>query len=93
VAATQAAAEPRIEIVAERRRMHDAAFRAHVVSLAMAPGAKVHELARQHHLIPAATTVDSYVNRRGSTRRDSQSLVNGGDSDGGCDYTVGHIGD
>jgi hypothetical protein len=43
------------------------------------------------NVIPTAPIVDSYVNRCGSTRRDSQSLVNEGDSDGGCDYTVGHI--
>jgi transposase len=33
--------------------MHDPVFRAHVVSLTMAPGANVHELARQHHLTPS----------------------------------------
>ena len=53
MAATQATTESRIEIVAERRRMHDPAFRARMVSLAMVPGASVHELARQHGLTPS----------------------------------------
>ena len=39
---------PHIEIVEERRRSHDAAFRARVVSEAMVPGARVEELARQY---------------------------------------------
>ena len=38
----------RIEIVGERRRAHDAAFRAHVLSEAMATGARVQEVARRH---------------------------------------------
>ncbi len=48
LAATDATPLPRIEIVEERRRSHDASFRARVVSEAMAPGARVQELARRH---------------------------------------------
>jgi len=53
VAATDATTETRIEIVAERRRMHDAAFRGRMVELSMAPGARVQELARQHGIVPS----------------------------------------
>lgn len=38
----------RIEIVGERRRAHDVAFRARVVAEAMAPGARVSDVARRH---------------------------------------------
>ncbi len=38
----------RIEIVGERRRAHDAAFRARVVAECMVPGTRVQELARRH---------------------------------------------
>jgi transposase-like protein len=48
VAATGAASMQRIEIVGERRRAHDAAFRARVVSESMVPGTRVQELARRH---------------------------------------------
>ncbi len=48
LAATDVASLPRIEIVEERRRSHDAAFRARVVSEALVPGARVEELARRH---------------------------------------------
>lgn len=48
LAATDAASLPRIEIVEERRRSHDAAFRARVVAEALVPGARVEELARRH---------------------------------------------
>ena len=48
LAATEASALPRIEIVEERRRSHDAAFRAHVVADALAPGARVEELGRRY---------------------------------------------
>lgn len=48
VAATDAASTQRIEIVGERRRAHDAAFRACVMSESMVPGARVQELARRH---------------------------------------------
>ncbi len=43
-----AASEARIEIVGERRRVHDAAFRARVVEECLAPGARVQDLARRH---------------------------------------------
>ena len=47
LAATNAASLPRIEIVEERRRVHDAAFRSRVVAASLAPGARVEELARR----------------------------------------------
>jgi transposase len=37
-----------IEIVGERRRAHDAAFRARVVAESLAPGARVQTIARRH---------------------------------------------
>ena len=49
-AATVAATEARIEIVGERRRVHDAAFRAQVVAECLAPGTRVRDLARRHGL-------------------------------------------
>ena len=49
-AATVAATEARIEIVGERRRVHDAAFRARVVAEASVPGARMRDLARRHGL-------------------------------------------
>jgi transposase len=48
VAATPAASVASIEIVGERRRAHDAAFRAHVLTEAMAPGIRISDLARRH---------------------------------------------
>ncbi len=48
VAATDAGPMQRIEIVGERRRAHDAVFRAQVVAESMAPGTRIQELARQH---------------------------------------------
>jgi transposase len=48
MAATDGEAIPRIEIVAERRRAHDAAFRAMVVSESMAAGARVQDVAARH---------------------------------------------
>jgi transposase len=48
VAGTDGEAIPRIEIVAERRRAHDAAFRAMVVSESMAAGARVQDVAARH---------------------------------------------
>jgi len=48
VAATRGEAMPRIEIVADRRRAHSAAFRADVVAEAVAPGARVQDVARSH---------------------------------------------
>jgi transposase len=38
----------RIEIVSERRRAHDDAFRREMVALSLEPGVRVRELARQH---------------------------------------------
>ncbi len=49
-AATVAASEARIEIVGERRRVHDAAFRARVVEECCVPGARMRDLARRHGL-------------------------------------------
>lgn len=48
LAATGAASSPRIEIVEERRRSHDAAFRARVLADAQRPGARVAELGRRY---------------------------------------------
>jgi transposase len=53
VAATEGAAIPRIEIVGDRRRAHDAAFRARVVSESMAAGARVQEVAARHGICPS----------------------------------------
>ena len=50
VAATVAASEARVEIVAERRRVHDLDFRARVVEASLAPGARVQDLARRYGL-------------------------------------------
>lgn len=47
LAATDAASLRRIELVEERRRVHDPAFRARVVAAALVPGARVEELARR----------------------------------------------
>lgn len=48
VAATEAATVQRIEIVGERRRVHDASFRAEVLSEAMTAGAQMKQVARRH---------------------------------------------
>jgi transposase len=48
VAATVAAPMQRIEIVGERRRAHDDAFRTEMVALSLEPGVRVRELARRH---------------------------------------------
>lgn len=48
VAATDAAPVQRIEIVGERRRAHDAAFRGQVLAEAMAPGTRIRDLARRY---------------------------------------------
>src|ERR1022692_4915309 len=48
VAATVGEALPWIEIVSDRRRAHSAAFRANVVAEAMAPGARIHDIAERH---------------------------------------------
>ncbi|WP_338034058.1 transposase [Lichenicola cladoniae] len=48
VAATQAASMQRIEIVSDRRRAHDPAFRALVVANSYVPGTRIRELAARH---------------------------------------------
>ena|SRR5271168_4081639 len=53
VAATRSEAMPRIEIVADRRRAHSAAFRADVVAEAVAPGARVQDVARRYGICPS----------------------------------------
>ena len=53
VAATGGEAMPRIEIVADRRRAHSAAFRADVVAEAGARGARVQDVARRHGICPS----------------------------------------
>ena len=50
VAATDAAPLPCIEIVEERRRSHDAGFRARVLAAASAPGARVEEVAQRYRI-------------------------------------------
>ena len=53
VAATRDKTPPRIEIVGERRRAHDAAFRAMVVAEANEPGARVRDVAARHGVCPS----------------------------------------
>ena len=53
VAARRGEATPRIEIVADRRRAHSAAFRADVVTASMAPGACVQDVARRYGICPS----------------------------------------
>lgn len=53
VAATESEARPRIEIVSERRRVHDASFRALVVAEAVEPGARIQDVARRHGVCPS----------------------------------------
>ncbi len=48
VAATDTPTMPRVEIVGERRRAHDAGFRAGVVTESLVPGTRIQELARRH---------------------------------------------
>ena len=48
VAATVAASELRVEIVGERRRAYDVAFRARVVAESFLPGVRAAELAQRH---------------------------------------------
>ena len=50
VAATVASAMPRIEIVSEHRRSHDAAFRSQVLAEARHPGVRVRDVARRHQI-------------------------------------------
>ena len=58
-AATVAATEEnprllqRIEIVGDRRRVHDAAFRAEVVAASCVPGARVQAVAERHGICPS----------------------------------------
>ena len=53
VAVTDSEASPRIEIVSERRRVHDASFRALVVAEAVEPGARIQDVARRHGVCPS----------------------------------------
>ena len=66
LAAPLAATPARIEIVGERRRVHDAAFRARVVAEALAPGARMQDLARRHGLCTSLI----YRWRRGAMPRE-----------------------
>ena len=69
MAATEAASVQRIEIVGERRRVHDASFRAEVLSEAMTAGAQMKEVARRHGICT------SLIYR---WRREASSLVKPG---------------
>ena len=53
VAATTYETSERIEIVAERRRAHDAAFRARVAAEALRPGARVQDVAQRYRVCPS----------------------------------------
>ena len=53
VAATSGEAIERIEIVGERRRAHDAGFRAMVVAEAAMPGARVQAVAARYGICPS----------------------------------------
>ncbi len=53
MAATGSEAIPRIEIVGERRRAHDAAFRATVLAESAAVGARVQDVAQRHGICPS----------------------------------------
>ena len=70
-AATVAATEARIEIVGERRRVHDAAFRARVVAECLAPGARVQDLARRHGVCTSLI----YRWRRGAMPREGTAVA------------------
>ena len=69
MAATEAASVQRIEIVGERRRVHDASFRAEVLSEAMTAGAQMKQVARRHGICT------SLIYR---WRREASSLVKPG---------------
>jgi transposase len=69
VAATEAASVQRIEIVGERRRVHDASFRAEVLSEAMTAGAQMKQVARRYGICT------SLIYR---WRREASSLVKPG---------------
>ena len=53
MAATDCEAGPRIEIVGERRRAHDAGFRARVVAESVEPGVRIQEVARRDGICPS----------------------------------------
>ena len=53
VAATRDRSTPRIEIVGDRRRAHDATFRTMVVAEANEPGARVRDVAARHGVCPS----------------------------------------
>jgi transposase len=53
VAATDGEAVPRIEIVGERRRAYDAAFRSTVVAASLVAGARVQEVAARYGVCPS----------------------------------------
>lgn len=53
MAATDGEASPRIEIVGERRRAHDARFRAKVVGESVQPGVRIQDVARRHGICPS----------------------------------------
>lgn len=67
VSATVAASEARIEIVADRRRVHDAGFRARVIEASLVPGARMQDLARQYGLCTSLI----YRWRRSATLRET----------------------
>ena len=69
MAATEAVMMQRIEIVGERRRVHDASFRAEILSEAMAAGAQIKQVARRHGICT------SLIYR---WRREAASLVKAG---------------
>jgi len=82
-AATVAATEARIEIVGERRRVHDAAFRARVVAEALTPGVRMQDLARRHGLCTSLI----YRWRRGAMPREEAAA--GLPQDWGCAGQLG----
>lgn len=53
MAATRSEAMPRIEIAAERRRAHRAAFRTEVVAASALPGARVQDVAERYGICPS----------------------------------------
>jgi transposase len=53
VAATGGEAMPRIEIVADRRRVHSSAFRADVVAESLVPGNRVQDVADRRGICPS----------------------------------------
>lgn len=53
MAATDSEVRPRIEIVGDRRRVHDGSFRALVVAEAVEPGARIQDVARRHGICPS----------------------------------------